>query len=157
MGLIASGSDLGKAVKPEIEEPMNIQGNIKKQRRINKWKTKKNNEIGNSMEMYLKVPRSIQLKKHDWVRFDTGEVMKITNKTYPMLDKFPEKDYQRWLTGMKTLEAKKHPSEYGFQVCWGYIDNIRVEVWRRHPTPVASASGAAKRSSSEQEREGQKP
>ena len=112
---------------------MNIQGNIRKERKIRKWKQKKQKENPlNGIQMFLKVDRNMELEKGDWILFSDGSVMKINNKTYPMLLKNPDKNYRTWVCGMKRINSSWHPSLHGFLVCKGWIDNIEVEVWRRN-------------------------
>jgi len=74
---------------------MNIQGNIKKLRRLKRWKEQKSKENPlKGIEMFLKVDRELVLEKGDWVLFSGNQVMRINNRTYPMLLKNPDKDYR---------------------------------------------------------------
>lgn len=113
---------------------MNIQGNIKKLRRLKRWKEQKSKENPlKGIEMFLKVDRELVLEKGDWVLFSGNQVMRINNRTYPMLLKNPDKDYRTWHCGMVTIESRWHPSLHGSLVGKGWIDGIEVEVWRRIP------------------------
>jgi hypothetical protein len=115
---------------------MNIQGNWNKERKIQKWKRKKHKENPlRGIQMFLKVSREIELHKGDWIRFTDGSLMRINNKTYPVLQKNPDKNYRVWCCGMWVIESRWHPSLRGSLICKGWIDGIEVEVWRRSSLP----------------------
>jgi len=111
---------------------MNIQGNVRKERRKRKWieKKEKDNPL-NGIQMFLKLPREIELQKKDWILFSDGSVMKVNNRTYPMLLKNPCKDYRTWVCGMVRMESRWHPSLHGRLVSLGWIDGLEIQVWRR--------------------------
>ena len=84
--------------------------------------------------MVVKVDRSIELQKKDWILFSDGSIMRINNRTYPILQKNPDPKYRSWLTGLVTMKGQHHPSVYGTFISVGWIDGIEVQIWRRLKT-----------------------
>lgn len=106
---------------------MNIGGNIRKERKIRKWKKK--NDI-NGMEMELKVPKGNTLSKGMVIRFSCGKITKITNNCYKMTGD-SEGDYSRWRVRIGVCrEWKRHPSEHCDAVATGWMSGDEVTLWQ---------------------------